>query len=560
MDDETNGRRVMNGLDSGSSSKPVGVDRGQPRYLPDLKDVERLLDIRSRPWPDGELTVSFAARAIWACGKSPNEFSEWWRGTSMRLFALRGLLREGVDYITIDGEPYLDVFDGRFIAVSTVPQVREAARLIAEAARRVQVAACASGARLPRALREELDAAERRAASLPSDGRVPVRMHDGTSRYPVDVDGVADALKLAERRFGSTLVLSVSARGAWSCTAARRLFDDWFRASVLGEGLVAGQDFVGDLKADGDVFVDARHVRLMLRTFQADAARAAIALTEQALRNARPSAELGSLKRLDVAAKRSAAATPKAAEAGPAASQDPDGTDEPWAEAFDFGRIVPVVEREIGGVLQPTVSARDVHIFLGVGRQFSKWVDEQIARCGLVEGVDYVAEVLVKNGENPLGGRPSRECFLTLAAAKSVAVASSGPRGKAVRAYFIECERRLLAGEPPIPGSVGSDHSPAVAVAGLPDGEPLFMCLGTYLVARGFSERVARREAAAAGRGVAVGAIAAGGAAGVRLAPGGAWEFVVALLDRWWVANRTRLLASLAGRSALPRSSSGTGS
>jgi phage anti-repressor protein len=298
----------------------------------------------------------------------------------------------------------------------------------------------------------------------------------------------------------------------------------------------------------------------MLRTFQADAARAAIALTEQALRNARPSAELGSLKRLDVAAKRSAAATPKAAEAGPAASQDPDGTDEPWAEAFDFGRIVPVVEREIGGVLQFTVSARDLHLFLGAGRDVPTWFKDQVVKCRLREGVDYVTNNFPRTGEVVRRGPSPTDYMLTLPAAKAVALAAAGSRGTAIRAYFIECERRLLAGEPPIPGSVGSDHSPHAAIAGLPDGEPLFMCLGTYLVARGFPERVARREAAAAGRGVAVGTIAAGGAAGVRLAPGGAWEFVVVLLDRWWVANRTRLLSGLAGRSALPRSSSGTGS
>lgn len=43
---------------------------------------------------------------------------------------------------------------------------------------------------------------------------------------------------------------------------------------------------------------------------------------------------------------------------------------------------------------------------------------------------------------------------LTLSAAKKVAMTASGPRGAAVREYFVECERRLLAGDGPIPGSV----------------------------------------------------------------------------------------------------------
>jgi hypothetical protein len=86
------------------------------------------------------------------------------------------------------------------------------------------------------------------------------------------------------------------------------------------------------------------------------------------------------------------------------------------------------------------------------------------------------------------------------------------------------------------------------------------MSMAAYLGARGVPERLARREAAASERTLAASAIADGLIDFVRLASGPSWRFAVALLDRWWVANRTRLLASLAGRSALPRPSSGTGS
>ena len=49
--------------------------------------------------------------------------------------------------------------------------------------------------------------------------------------------------------------------------------------------------------------------------------------------------------------------------------------------------------------------------------------------------------------ENPQGGRPAREYHLTVEAARHIAMAEHTPKGKEARDYFIECERRLLAGE-----------------------------------------------------------------------------------------------------------------
>lgn len=135
--------------------------------------------------------------------------------------------------------------------------------------------------------------------------------------------------------------------------------------------------------------------------------------------------------------------------------------DEPWDEAFDFGRLVPVTRCEIGGKAQISVIARDVHTFIGSADDFPTWFKDQVARCSLSVAVDY-EEVFREKPENPRGGRPRRDYALTLAAAKKVAMAASGSRGNAVREYFIEQERRLLAGEPPLPGSVSPDAAAVV--------------------------------------------------------------------------------------------------
>ena len=224
--------------------------------------------------------------------------------------------------------------------------------------------------------------------------------------------------------------------------------------------------------------------------------------------------------------------TPKPADVQPPAAgdqaqpvSDPDATgdqvaplpeptgpagDEPWAEAFDFGRLVPVADRDIGGTVQPTVGARDVHMFLGVADQFAHWFEDQTQRCSLSARSDW-QEVLGKKPQNSLGGRPRREYALTIPAAQKIAMAASGSRGAAVRAYFIECERRLLAGEPPIPGSVGTAPVPADVVAGprwqaplvanrstqlsMPD-DKLPLTMTDFFIINGFSAEESRQLAA----------------------------------------------------------------
>ena len=88
------------------------------------------------------------------------------------------------------------------------------------------------------------------------------------------------------------------------------------------------------------------------------------------------------------------------------------------------------------------VNARELHAFLGVGKDFSSWIKKQIERCDLIEYQDF--EVFTQKGENLQGGRPTSEYALSLDAAKEISMMSQCERGKQARRYFIECEKRLL--------------------------------------------------------------------------------------------------------------------
>jgi len=86
-----------------------------------------------------------------------------------------------------------------------------------------------------------------------------------------------------------------------------------------------------------------------------------------------------------------------------------------------------------------TVNARDLHAFLGVGKDFSNWIKKQIERARLVKNRDYL--VFAQKGENIEGGRPTTEYHLTLEAGKHIAMLSGTDKGFEVREYFLECEK-----------------------------------------------------------------------------------------------------------------------
>lgn len=88
---------------------------------------------------------------------------------------------------------------------------------------------------------------------------------------------------------------------------------------------------------------------------------------------------------------------------------------------------------------QHAVSARELHGFLEIRRDFTTWC-KQMFEYGFVEGQDFTP-ILVKS----TGGRPSQDYALTVECAKEIAMIQRTERGKQARQYFLEVERRYGA-------------------------------------------------------------------------------------------------------------------
>lgn len=87
-----------------------------------------------------------------------------------------------------------------------------------------------------------------------------------------------------------------------------------------------------------------------------------------------------------------------------------------------------------------TVNARDLHHFLQVASAFSDWLSRRVKDYGFSQDVDYVRSFLSVDA----GGTGRHECYLTLDMAKQLAMMERNDRGREIRRYFIECERRQL--------------------------------------------------------------------------------------------------------------------
>lgn len=106
----------------------------------------------------------------------------------------------------------------------------------------------------------------------------------------------------------------------------------------------------------------------------------------------------------------------------------------------DYTQFPVVFQENIGGTEIQTVNARDIHEFLQVGKDFSNWIKDRIEQYSFIENKDFI--VFAKIGKKPQGGRPSKEYHVTLDMGKELSMVDRGERGKIVRKYFLECEKK----------------------------------------------------------------------------------------------------------------------
>ncbi|WP_244634661.1 phage antirepressor KilAC domain-containing protein [Erwinia aphidicola] len=113
-----------------------------------------------------------------------------------------------------------------------------------------------------------------------------------------------------------------------------------------------------------------------------------------------------------------------------------------------LNELVPVNPGNIGGVTVSMVSAKKLHDFLGVGRDFTTWIKGRISQYGFTAGVDFT---VVENLSAPVSGSAkyrqqiAHDYLITIDMGKELAMVERNEKGREVRRYFINCERQAKA-------------------------------------------------------------------------------------------------------------------
>ncbi|WP_140919731.1 antA/AntB antirepressor family protein [Limnobaculum xujianqingii] len=118
--------------------------------------------------------------------------------------------------------------------------------------------------------------------------------------------------------------------------------------------------------------------------------------------------------------------------------------------------LVPVSLNNINGREIQTTSAKKLHAYLGVGRDFSNWIKGRIEEYSFIYEQDYInfdspnlanqstESDQIKQWKTKRGGdRRSKDYCISLGMAKELAMVERNEQGRAVRRYFIQCEERL---------------------------------------------------------------------------------------------------------------------
>ena len=89
------------------------------------------------------------------------------------------------------------------------------------------------------------------------------------------------------------------------------------------------------------------------------------------------------------------------------------------------------------------VSARDLHSFLEVKRDFTTWIKNRIIKYKFEENQDFqIISSFHQNGGK--GGRPKDEYILLLDMAKELCMIENNDKGREARKYFIKCEKEYI--------------------------------------------------------------------------------------------------------------------
>jgi len=103
--------------------------------------------------------------------------------------------------------------------------------------------------------------------------------------------------------------------------------------------------------------------------------------------------------------------------------------------------LIKINQQRIGAEVVNSVNSRELYKALEIKQQFGNWIQRQINSLGLEENIDYVCfNLKVKAGNNAI----SRDYIITTDTAKHISMASRTAKGKEVRRYFIEVEKKFI--------------------------------------------------------------------------------------------------------------------
>lgn len=94
------------------------------------------------------------------------------------------------------------------------------------------------------------------------------------------------------------------------------------------------------------------------------------------------------------------------------------------------------------------VSARELHEFLGVGRDFTTWIKGRIIKYDFNENIDFtVINLAHQNGGTSWGGTNKSDYAMTIDMAKELSMVENNAKGRQARKYFIQVEKAWNAPE-----------------------------------------------------------------------------------------------------------------
>lgn len=108
----------------------------------------------------------------------------------------------------------------------------------------------------------------------------------------------------------------------------------------------------------------------------------------------------------------------------------------PLAQPIENG-LVPIYQTDEGFA----VNTRELHESLGSARQYADWIKDRIKKFGFVEGIDYT--LVSQICETSTGGTVRFDYIVPIDIAKELAMVENNDKGRQVRRYFIEAEKKV---------------------------------------------------------------------------------------------------------------------